>query len=53
MLRRVLAWILLIGFIALIVNIVFIGYRRTESLTVYLFIAVFFLFTLKNKKDWQ
>ncbi len=53
MIRRIAAFVLLAGFALLIVNILFIGYRRTVSLTVYAIIAVAFILSInifpKNK----
>jgi len=49
MLKRVLAWVLLIGFILFIVNFAFIGLYRTESIVVYLVIIAAFLIA-NNKK---
>jgi uncharacterized membrane protein HdeD (DUF308 family) len=47
--RRILAWVLLVGFIFLIVNIVFIGFYRTTSLMIYILIALYFIFTSNRK----
>ncbi|RCX16853.1 hypothetical protein DFR58_10980 [Anaerobacterium chartisolvens] len=54
MIRRIAAFVLLAGFVLLIVNILFIGYHRTASLTVYAIVAVAFIISIsifpKNKK---
>jgi hypothetical protein len=42
--KKVLAWVLLIGFILLLTNIIFIGYYRMGSLAIYSVIIVIFLF---------
>ena len=48
--KRVLAWVLLAGFVLLIVNVTFIGFYRTPSFIVYLVIAGYYLFA-GNKKS--
>jgi Ca2+/Na+ antiporter len=47
MIRRVMAWILLVGFIFLLLNIVMFQYYLEASILVYLIIAVWFIFTNK------
>ena len=49
--KRVLAWVVLIGFVLLIVNITFIGFYRTPSFIVYLVIAGYYLFAGKKKSS--
>lgn len=51
MMKRVMAWVLLIGFVLLIINIVFIGYQRSTSFVVYLVIAACFLFVMNKNKN--
>lgn len=46
--KRILAWVLLLGFLLLLVNLAFIGYRRELSLVVYLIILVYFLFNYRK-----
>jgi len=54
MYKRVIAWILLIGFVLLIVNLIFIRYKWQFFLSVYLIIAVaFLLFFNPNKKEMK
>lgn len=48
MLRRVLAWILLIGFIFIIVDIVFIGFMRSLFAALYV-VMVFAFFFIKPR----
>ena len=47
MLRRVLAWVLLAGFVLLILNIILFQYFLKASILVYLIIAIWFIFTNK------
>jgi Zn-dependent membrane protease YugP len=49
MLRRIAAWLLLAGFVLLIINILVIGYHRMLSAVVYAIIAVTFLFTARKE----
>ncbi len=49
--RRVLAWILLAGFLLLILNIIVIGYQRMLSIAVYMVVALSFVFTNKLRKE--
>lgn len=52
MLRRVFAWILLIGFIFTFVDIVFIGFARPLFATVYIIAVIaFFLMRPGNSKN--
>ncbi|MCX8130687.1 MAG: hypothetical protein N3I35_11385 [Clostridia bacterium] len=51
--RRILAWIVLAGFVLLLANIIFIGYYRMQSIGIYAFIALLFLFTSKIGKKTQ
>ena len=48
--KRLFAWILLIGFVILVVNIFFIGYQRALFLVIYLIIAVYYLISINKKK---
>ena len=45
MLRRILAWILLIGFLLLMINIFVFGFYWQLSIGIYLVVAVYFLFS--------
>jgi len=47
MMRRVLAWILLAGFVLLLLNIVFFHVFQMQSVAVYAIIAVWFIFSNK------
>jgi len=48
MLKRVLAWILLAGFVLLLLNIMVFQYLLPQSIVVYLIIAVCFIFANKS-----
>lgn len=50
MLKRILAWVLLVGFILLLVNIVFIGYQRMLSVFIYVIIAGIYFLTMNSDK---
>ncbi len=50
MLKRVFAWILLVGFVFLMINILFLGFYRIPSMVIYVFIALVFVFAGKKKK---
>lgn len=47
MLKRVLVWILLIGFVLLLVNIMIFQFYLIPSIAVYLVIAIWFVFNNK------
>lgn len=47
MLKRVFAWVLLVGFVLLLLNIMTVRYFLAPSIAIYLVIAVWFLFTSK------
>ncbi|MCX7922905.1 MAG: hypothetical protein N3B21_12980 [Clostridia bacterium] len=49
MLKRILAWMTLAGFILLILNLLVFRYQPTLSLTVYLAIVVAFIFWGKKQ----
>lgn len=49
MLKRILAWVLLIGFAVLLINILFVQFWLPASVFVYILIALAFLFS--NKKN--
>ncbi len=51
MYKRVLAWILIAGFILLIANILFIGFQRFLSAIIYIIIAGVFVITMNRSKD--
>lgn len=53
MLRRVFAWVTLIGFIFLMVNLFFLQTHQTESLIAYIAIVILFLFTSKKPKSGE
>lgn len=48
MMRRIFAWVLLLGFIMLFINLVFIGFHRSLSGLLYIIIIVFFFLTQKR-----
>ena len=48
--RRITAWILLIGFILLIVNLSFFRIQWKLSLIIYFIVAGYFLLTINRKK---
>ena len=52
-LKRVGAWILLILFVLLVANILFIGFYATASAYVYVVIALVFLFGHKKLFSYQ
>lgn len=47
--KRILAWIALIVFVALLVNVMFIHYHVTESLTIMMFYVLFLIY--KKRQD--
>lgn len=49
--RRILAWILLGGFIANIVNLVFFRFLWEVSLSIYIIVIVYFLFSMGKKSS--
>ena len=55
MLKRVLAWVLLVGFVLLLLNIMIFQQLLAQSIVVYVLIALWFIFTNKtlpsNKKE--
>ena len=49
--RRLIAWILLAGFVLMLIDIIFIGYRREQVFTLYVVIvAMYFLYNHVYKK---
>jgi hypothetical protein len=51
MLKRILAWILLIGFIALFIDIAYVGFMRPLFATIYAIVAVgFFIYSFRNRQ---
>ncbi|MBP5426776.1 MAG: hypothetical protein J6Y29_02630 [Clostridiales bacterium] len=46
--KRVFAWVLLLGFVALLVNIFVLHFYLKESFTIYLLIAGAFIFIKKK-----
>ncbi|HEY9060480.1 MAG TPA: hypothetical protein VIO64_08280 [Pseudobacteroides sp.] len=46
--KRVVAWLLLAGFVLLLVNIVFIHLYMVQSLTVYAIVALTYWFLLRK-----
>lgn len=50
MIKRIIAWLLLLGFVFLILNITFIGFYRELTFLIYLIIVVFFLFNNKRNR---
>ena len=51
MLRRLLAWISLIGFVALIINLLTFRFLWQLSIMIYIIIIVFFLLTNNKSKQ--
>ena len=56
MLKRVLAWVLLVGFVLLLLNIMIFQQLLAQSIVVYVLIAAWFIFANKsvhsdNKKN--
>jgi hypothetical protein len=50
--KRILAWVVLIGFLLLILNIVFIHIEQGKSFIAYAVIIVFYLYVInKGKKN--
>lgn len=47
MLKRVLAWVLLAGFVLLLVNIMIFQYLLVQSIVVYALVAIWFIFSNK------
>lgn len=47
MLKRVLAWVLIVGFVLLLLNIAFFHVFQMQSVALYAIIAVWFIFTNK------
>ena len=50
MTRRILAWLTLVGFLFLLVNLFWLKYMQEVSLGIYIVIVVVFLFTNSEKK---
>lgn len=48
MIKRVLAWILLIGFVLLIINLIFFRYYWQVSLALYIAAVLCFMFSVKK-----
>jgi uncharacterized membrane protein HdeD (DUF308 family) len=51
MLKRLGAWILLVGFLVLLLNLVVFHYYMVQSLMIYLLIALSFIFFGMRKKQ--
>jgi len=51
MLRRVFAWLILIGFVFIIVDIVFIGFMRPLFATLYIIAVFAFLLMKRNNTN--
>ncbi len=51
MLQRIGAWILLFGFLLLLINIIFIHYQLMISLIIYAIIAVLFIFNINKSRN--
>ncbi|NSW92239.1 MAG: hypothetical protein HPY74_16475 [Firmicutes bacterium] len=47
--KRIFAWIMLAGFILLLLNIFVIGYQRSISIAVYLIIAFYFIISMNSR----
>jgi len=50
MLNKIIAWIALIGFVLLIINITFFSYQEELSVGVYIIIILLFLISTWKKK---
>lgn len=48
--KRIIAWVLLLGFVLLILNITFFQFQLFFSFLIYVIIAAYFLATLNKKK---
>lgn len=48
--RRIVAWVLLAGFVLLLANLIFIHYKMMLSIGIYSVIAVFFLIAKMSRK---
>lgn len=48
--RRVFAWVLLVGFVLLLINLIFIHYQWLISLIIYLVVAVYFFLAVNRKR---
>jgi predicted membrane protein len=51
--KRILAWIALVIFILIMVNMMFIHYRVTESITVFLLYVLFFFYYDKRQRNGE
>jgi hypothetical protein len=51
--KRVLAWVLLIGFLLLLLNLIVFKYQWQISIMAYLMIMVIFLFTNKKRSNYD
>ena len=49
--NRIFAWIILVGFILLLINLIFIHKYWTQSLALYLLVVFIFLFSIKRNKN--
>ncbi|HOJ12111.1 MAG TPA: hypothetical protein PK733_16180, partial [Clostridiales bacterium] len=47
--KRIIAWVMLSGFVLLLVNILIIGYQRILSVLVYLVIAFYYILFMNKK----
>lgn len=48
--RRIIAWILIVGFVLLIVNLSFFQWQSTYSTSVYMAIIIFYIIFSPNKR---
>lgn len=48
--KRILAWVTLIGFVLLIINLVFVHIYQEASFIIYAFIVLIYLFVLNKGK---
>lgn len=49
--KRILAWIMLAGFVFLIANIIVIHYQTALSALIYIFVVLLYLFGSKKKSE--
>jgi len=48
MTKRIIAWILLVGFVLLIINLIFFRYYWQTSLALYIIVVLYFIFSAKK-----
>lgn len=48
--RRILAWVMLVGFVVLLVNIIVFRYMWELSIALYVVILLYYCFTMMQRK---